>query len=227
MATHPGRWASIGISAVLGVLVAAFLMKQTGGLPVGPDAAWESVMRSHLWGPAVVVAGLLATLGNSAMAAATTAVVAILLIVIVRRRRTAVALVVSVALGALASTSFKLIAERPRPGDGLATLSSFSFPSGHTTWAAAFAVSLAFGLPRLWTWLVAGAWIAFMAWSRTYLGVHWLSDVAGGAVLGSGIALLVELLLVRLGARMSWLRSSSRVSERSGFSESSRAMLDA
>jgi undecaprenyl-diphosphatase len=29
-----------------------------------------------------------------------------------------------------------------------------------------------------------------MAWSRTYLQVHWLSDAVAGAVLGIGITLL-------------------------------------
>ncbi len=30
-----------------------------------------------------------------------------------------------------------------------------------------------------------------MAWSRTYLQVHWLSDVVAGAALGIGVALVV------------------------------------
>jgi undecaprenyl-diphosphatase len=36
-------------------------------------------------------------------------------------------------------------------------------------------------------WGLAVLGIAGMAWSRTYLQVHWLSDVIGGVLLGAGI----------------------------------------
>jgi undecaprenyl-diphosphatase len=42
----------------------------------------------------------------------------------------------------------------------------------------------------VWWWLAAAV-TAGMAWSRTYLQVHWLLDVAGGALLGAGVALAV------------------------------------
>jgi undecaprenyl-diphosphatase len=43
---------------------------------------------------------------------------------------------------------------------------------------------------RPW-WALAAAGIVGMAWSRTYLQVHWLSDVIAGGMLGIGISLVV------------------------------------
>jgi undecaprenyl-diphosphatase len=43
----------------------------------------------------------------------------------------------------------------------------------------------------VWWWTLAALGIVGMAWSRTYLQVHWLSDVVAGSLLGIGIALLV------------------------------------
>ena len=43
---------------------------------------------------------------------------------------------------------------------------------------------------RLW-WTLAALAILGMAWSRTYLQVHWFSDVLGGSLLGVGIAIAV------------------------------------
>jgi membrane-associated phospholipid phosphatase len=40
-----------------------------------------------------------------------------------------------------------------------------------------------------------------MAWSRTYLQVHWLSDVAGGSMLGIGVALVVFAEVQHVAAR--------------------------
>ncbi|MGA7387306.1 MAG: phosphatase PAP2 family protein, partial [Pseudolabrys sp.] len=47
------------------------------------------------------------------------------------------------------------------------------------------------GTRRRWWWALAGLGVVGMAWSRTYLQVHWLTDVIAGALLGSGVSLLV------------------------------------
>ena len=47
------------------------------------------------------------------------------------------------------------------------------------------------GTHRRWWWALASLGVVGMAWSRTYLQVHWLTDVIAGALLGSSISLLV------------------------------------
>lgn len=66
-----------------------------------------------------------------------------------------------------------------------------SFPSDHSTLMAAVAVILLFTREtrRLGLLLVA-LWLP-MAWGRVYVGVHYPSDLVGGAVLGATMALLV------------------------------------
>ena len=81
----------------------------------------------------------------------------------------------------------------PRPPEGVLETSSYSFPSGHAIAGAVTAVGLVIvllppGSQRL-TWEVRAAIFAsLMALSRTYLSVHWLSDVVTGALLGVGLA---------------------------------------
>jgi undecaprenyl-diphosphatase len=68
-----------------------------------------------------------------------------------------------------------------------------SFPSGHATVAFACATVLALAVPRLALPLFALA--ALVAWSRVYVGVHYPLDVAGGALLGLGVATALRLLV--------------------------------
>lgn len=94
-----------------------------------------------------------------------------------------------VALTQLVNVSIKGIVRRRRPVvDDLPHLvsvpTSLSFPSSHAS--TSFAAARGFGrlLPSGPLHLVAGA----MALSRVYLGVHYPSDIAVGAALGSAIS---------------------------------------
>lgn len=110
-----------------------------------------------------------------------------------------IALVVIAAGSAALPSVVKLIVARPRPTiEHLTHLTSLSFPSEHTTQAAAIyltiAILLSRALNRGWRELVIGLAVAIalaVAWSRVYLGVHYPTDVIAGLLLGWSWALLV------------------------------------
>ena len=110
-----------------------------------------------------------------------------------------IALLVIAGGSALLPLVVKLIVARPRPTiEPLSHLSSLSFPSEHTTQAAAIYLTIAIMLSQALTrgWreaaIVLGVLIAIaVAWSRVYLGVHYPTDVAAGLLLGWSWALLV------------------------------------
>ena len=58
-----------------------------------------------------------------------------------------------------------------------------AFPSGHETAATVLALTLWLILPNKWRW-VSILWIATVAFTRLYLGVHTPGDVIGGIALG-------------------------------------------
>jgi diacylglycerol kinase family enzyme/membrane-associated phospholipid phosphatase len=64
---------------------------------------------------------------------------------------------------------------------------SSSFPSGHAASAAAFCTAVALESPRAGAALLPLA--ATIAYSRVHVGVHWPSDVFGGVIIGTAVAL--------------------------------------
>lgn len=122
-----------------------------------------------------------------------------------------VGLVASVAGAAGTMLLLKHAIARPRP-DILyhAYLQGgFSLPSGHATLAAAlygFLIYLAWralpaGLWRIAVMASLGALIAAIAFSRLYLGVHYLSDVIAGVLLGGAFAYIGIFVVRRLENR--------------------------
>jgi undecaprenyl-diphosphatase len=115
-------------------------------------------------------------------------------------------LVLTLGGGMLLNTLYKHAFERARPSwdNPLLTLTSYSFPSGHTAGATLFYGLLAAYLvtrsrdPLARTLYVAGAvlMVALVGFSRMYLGVHYLTDVLAAAC-ASGAWLALCLLGVR------------------------------
>lgn len=128
-------------------------------------------------------------------------------------RRLALLLVLS-RLGAMVlSTSLKQLVDRVRPlfEVPVATALGPSFPSGHSLGAAAFWTAAALVLLPLlgrgWRRLAVGAAVVVplaVAASRVLLGVHYLSDVVAGLVLGAGWTAVCAAVLV------SWRREEAR-----------------
>jgi undecaprenyl-diphosphatase len=106
---------------------------------------------------------------------------------------------VSAAIGILLFLSLKRVANRKRPCHiephcwaKLLPPDQFSFPSGHTITAFAVATPVALFYPAL---LVGVMFCAFsVAASRVLLGMHFLSDVLAGAIIGSSLGYSAYLL---------------------------------
>jgi membrane-associated phospholipid phosphatase len=197
----PGAATGLALTVALGLILAAALgfglvsemvTSQTGLYRYDASAAgWgaDNATPTSTW-----LLGLVTWLGATVTVLAVT--VALGALEWLRRRRLAVlAFMVMVVAGQnLIANTVKALVERERPPvPHLAPSSGFSFPSGHAaaaaaTWAAVVVV-LGRGRPlRVKAWLAAGAAMitVAVAASRVLLGVHWLTDVIGGAALGFG-----------------------------------------
>ncbi len=167
------------------------------------DDAWLSVMEDLEVPWLLSVAELFHHIGSFPIALATSVLIAVAFIV-AKKWWAFWAWFAIVAGAQVFSTVTKLLVDRPRPVDALVHESSASYPSGHAMVSgAAIGIGLAVIAGIIWPRrhrLFLGLGITYavvMAWSRTYLRAHWLTDVVGGLLFGTAVVLVVAAAVIQ------------------------------
>lgn len=136
-------------------------------------------------------------------------------------RRAALAGLMALLVGVASSEVLKNLVMQPRPFLELPDVrllvsppSSYSFPSVNVAYAFAASTGASLATRRLLGRIPAWGWAslalaAAISYSRVYVGVHYPSDVLGGALLGVSVGWLAALLVTRLGKHEGLGRSTN------------------
>ena len=218
------RLRELGITLAAGLLVLALgvwafaaIADEMADGETGYDQAVADWLHARATNPLTELFEAITTLGNGIVLAGVTAIAVYLLL---RRghRREALLMVLAFTGAEIVSYSLKLGFRRDRPffTDPLATESTFSFPSGHSTVSLAVYGALAVIVarrvrrPSRLPWLVGAAVLVLLiGFSRLYLGVHFLTDVLAGFAAGAAW-LAACVVTLDLHQRLRLRRQTSR-----------------
>ena len=228
-ATHPVRAFLVtilaGYALLVGLTIAAGLIFTEVLVPAGGFERWDNGVNRWLaerrdgtltdlsWVGSTFAGGLVIPL-----------VVGICLVVFLLKRRWLLAaftlFVICVESGTYRATT--LVVERDRPPverlEGLDPTASF--PSGHSAATVALYGGLLFLLAswagRRWTWVTAVCltigFALFVGWARTYRGMHHVTDIAAGVVMGC-LALALTVFAARVATAAANARDAAAQQE--------------
>lgn len=190
-----------GIGCLLAAVALGAAMTAPGpDLPSAMDSGWNRLMISIQTPTLLWFSEVMNEVGGSWIATYVIPLVILAVLLIAKRWRAAVFVAVSLVASVLMVQVLKQFFGRARPEEMLVISDFGSFPSGHTANAATLAVIAVVLFPRLWVLIVGIIWTIAMAFSRTLLSVHWLSDTIGGMLVGVGSVLIVGAIM------LAWVR---------------------
>ena len=230
-ATHPrahNPWEAIAraVAVLVAVFAALAVVLAVLGLAVvhrhggGPVQGWDNTVERWFWhhrAHMVTVSKVIAKVLDAAPLGAIVVVLTAILLFL----RLGVRALIPLA-GYLGGEAFvyltRLYIHRPRPSTANFPAphaisgvheTSWSFPSGHATGAAAALVCLG-GLAAVtwrtwWPWALGLLAALAVGGSRLVLGVHWFSDVVFGLAVGITWAVTATLVMAGLEWPFSWL----------------------
>lgn len=175
----------------LGASLGAWISLGHANEPFAIDVWWSQLLAPARVEPWLTLSYAMNFLGGGWFGVFAVPLGGTLALVLVKRRWAAMTFLLASAFSAACVQGAKHLFGRARPQDIIVTTDFGSFPSGHVANAATIAVVLAIIFPRVWVMVAGGMWVVLMAISRTHLSAHWLSDTAGGALIGAGAAFVV------------------------------------
>ena len=205
--------------------VFAFLVRSNTGL-VRLDRSVADWGQRHASPLTDHVLNAITVVGQPGSVAVLAALVALVETIRTRNRWIAPFMLLVIEGTGLLTTTVKELADRARPAlNPIAETLGPSFPSGHSSWSAAFLAATALILSRdraprmraVMAGTAAGLAVSVAA-TRVLLGMHWLSDVIAGRALGwawfAVCAIAFGGRLVRFGAGVQRVRQQARGADR-------------
>lgn len=130
-------------------------------------------------------------------------VISILLLFFIKNKKIPLSIIINLVTVFFTSQLFKFIFHRSRPNNiFLVDATGYSYPSGHTMVSFAFYIYLIYllckkvnnKLVKILLIIFTTSLLLLIAFSRIYLGVHYLSDIIGGLLLGTAYIVLFIML---------------------------------